>query len=249
MNLTTRHSSAALIALLLCVFTDTARAWVIPVEDATRWLEMYYMLRYRVIPLTQQIQRTLEHVKNAAQGLGDGNLVEDILLAHRRLTSDLRSISYSVDTVTAQFRAVFPDDQAAAHVDPADVPALRSGWDNEIHQSSLAAARAQSALSTVERNTASAQSILERSKATAGAAGDEGSRLAKLQALVQMLGVINSDLTTLATTIATTERVNASIAAAGASDEELEAAQAERMLRDYDKSEPIPDVDPGLFHW
>lgn len=221
---------------------------VIPVEDLARFEAMRLML-VNVATITQQVGNVLAHVQNAAASLGGGNLVDDILLGHRRLTADLAAISYSTDTVTQQFRSVFPDQEAAKQISPSDAAELRTVWDRELHQSALAASRAQSALSTVERNTKSAQTILERSMATTGGAGDEGSRLAKLQALVQMLGVINSDLTTLATTIATTERVNASVAAAGASDEELEAAKAERMLRDYAKDDPIPEIDPRVLSW
>ena len=89
--------------------------------------------------------------------------------------------------------------------------------------------------------------ILERSKATTGGTSDEGSQLAKLQALVQMLGIINSDLTTLATTLATSERINADVAAAEASDQDLEAAKAQRMLRDFNTHQPIPEIDPRLL--
>ena len=51
-------------------------------------------------------------------------------------------------------------------------------------------------MSTIDRNTRSVSAILERSKTSTE--DDRGSQLAKLQAVVQMLGVLNSDLTTLA---------------------------------------------------
>ena len=149
-------------------------------------------------------------------------------------------------TVTTQFRAVFPSEEAARNVAPQDVDAVRQGWDRELHQSALAASRAQSALTTIERNTSSARDILERSKESSGSA-DEGSRLAKLQALVQMLGVINSDMTTLATAIAASERVTADTAAAEVSDESLDEARAERMMRDYTTQEPIPQLEAPVL--
>jgi hypothetical protein len=249
MKLTTRQWFGAALALALCARSGPAPAAiiVIPVFDVNRWWEMYLMLR-DVQRVTDQVFAAMTRLQNAAASLGGGNLVDDILLAQRRLTGDINAISYSVETVTTEFETVFPTSEAAQHISPSDAVALRQSWDREIHQSGLAAARAQSALSTVERNTASTQLILERSKATTGGTNDEGSQLAKLQAVVQMLGVINSDLTTLATTIATTERVNASIAAGDSSDEELERARAERMMRDYAGPSAIPDITGPFEH-
>jgi hypothetical protein len=207
---------------------------------------MYEMLK-DVERVTGSLFSGLQHLQNAATSLGDGNLVDDILLGQRRLTADISAISYNIETVTTQFEQVFPNQAQAANISPTEASVLRGSWDQEIHQSGLAASRSQSALATLERNTASAQAILERSKATTGGTNDEGSQLAKLQALVQMLGVINSDLTTLATTIAVTERVNASVAAAETSDEELERARAERMMRDYATPSGIPEIEGPSF--
>jgi conjugal transfer/entry exclusion protein len=218
----------------------------VPVIDLSRWLKMYLMLE-DVKHLTEQVSASLTHLQNAAATLGGGNLVDDILIGQRYLTADLHSISYSIDTVTTQFETVFPSQQAAADIAPSDVEALRSNWDGEIQESGLAAARAQSALSRIETNTQSAIAVLERSQATTGGTSDEGSQLAKLQALVQMLGIINSDLTTLATTLAASERVNADVAASEASDQDLETAKAERMLRDFAAPQTIPEIDPRLL--
>jgi hypothetical protein len=244
MQFTRRFCLGALCSLAIHT-PHSARAWVIPVEDATRFESMRQML-IDVATITSQIDAALTHVRNASASLGGGNLVDDILIAHRNLTGDLRSISYSIETVSTQFKTVFPDQESASHVSPADAAQLRRGWDQELHQSGLAAARAQSSLSRIEGNSRSAVAILERSKASVGDDG-EGSRLAKLQALVQMLGVINSDLTTLSTTIATTERVNADSAAAAASAETLEAARLDRMMRGHAKDEPIPPVQTDIL--
>jgi hypothetical protein len=239
---------ASAIAVALCARAQPADAFlpVIPVEDLGRLAATAKMIA-DAVRVTTQISGALTHIQNAAIGLGGGNLVDDILIGHRNLTDDLHSISYSIETISTQFGAVFPTREAASHVSPSDAAQLRNNWDQELHQSALAASRAQSSLSRMEDNSRSAVTILERSKATAGSDG-EGSRLAKLQALVQMLGVVNSDLTTLGTTIATTERVNADAAAADVSDESLEAARAERMMRDYAKEEPIPDVQLDILH-
>jgi conjugal transfer/entry exclusion protein len=243
--MTKRQLLGAVFALTITLQPQPTRAQV-PVFDFTRWLKMFKMLE-DAQQLTNQVSASLTHVKNAAETLGHGNLLDDILISQRYLTSDVQAISYSIDTVTSQFQAMFPSQEAAAHVAPADVATVRSNWGQELQQSGLAAARAQSALSRIDSNTKSAMDILERSKATTGGTSDEGSRLAKLQALVQMLGIINSDLTTLATTLAASERINADVAAAEASDEDLEAAKAQRMLRGFNTHQPIPEIDPRLL--
>lgn len=243
MRVTRRHLLEALC--VVAVSQPRSSAAQIPVFDGSRWIAMFWMLK-DVEQLTTSIWGALTQVQNAAVGLGGGNLVDDILIGHRNLTADLDAINYSVETITTQFKAVFPTEEAAQNISPSDANELRSGWNREIHQSALAASRAQTALSRIEENSRSAVNILERSKTSVDDSG-EGSRLAKLQALVQMLGIINSDLTTLASTIATTERVNASVAAAEVSDEALEDARAERMMRDYGTTAPIPEIQMDLL--
>jgi conjugal transfer/entry exclusion protein len=239
MPVITRRLCIGTLSALALVLPRSVGAVGIPVVDASRWLTTSKMIQ-DIIQLTTQISNTLQQVKNAAVGLGRGNLLDDILIAERNLTADLHSISYSMATISTQFHQVFPDREAARHVSPDDASRVRSGWDQELHQSALAASRAQSSLSRIEDNSRAAVALLEASKASVDS--DEGSRLAKLQVLVKMLGIINSDLTTLSTTIATTERLNADDAAAQASDQELEAARVDRMTHDYAKEENIPDL-------
>jgi hypothetical protein len=247
MDLDKRQWLGAALALAVLARPEPARALPpIPVVDVARWWDMFYMLQ-NVARMTQQVQASLTHIQNAASSLGGGNLVDDILIGHRYLTADIRSIGYSMDTVTRQFETLFPSQEKAPSVAPADVPAVRGSWDQEIQQSGLAAARAQTALSRMDTNTRSAIDILERSQATTGGTSDEGSQLAKLQALVQMLGIINSDVATLATTLAASERVNADVAAAEASDQDLADQQAQRMLRDFTAPQPIPEIDPRIL--
>lgn len=244
MKFTRRHWVAASLAIA-AVRPSPAAAIVIPVYDPGRFLEMAGLL-VQVAELTQTLTNGLTQLQNSARALGRGNLVDAILIGHRDITSDLRSISYRMETVSSQFRRVFPDEQAVQNTPSSDVAELRSGWNQEIHHSALAASRAQSALSTIEQNTTSANAILDASKTTTQ--NDEGSQLAKLQAVVQMLGVINSDLTTLASTIATTERVNTSLAATEASEHDVATDQARRMMRGYSESpRRIERVDPRLL--
>jgi len=244
MKLTRRHWVAASV-FLAAVRPRAASAIVIPVYDPGRFIEMVALLG-QVAQLTETLRNGLTQLENSARALGRGNLLDAILIGHRDITSDLRSISYRMETVSSQFRRVFPNDQAVQNTPASDIAELRSGWNQEIHHSALAASRAQTALASIERNSTSANAILDASKTTTQ--NDEGSALAKLQAVVQMLGVINSDLTTLATTIATTERVNTSLAATEAAEHDVASDQARRMMRGYSASpRRIERVDSRLL--
>src|SRR3954469_17937248 len=112
MQWTKRQLLGAALALTITIQPEPARGQL-PVFDVTRWGKMYLMLQ-DMKHLTDQVSASLTHVKNAAESIARGNLLDNILIAQRYLTSDLHAISYSIDTVTSQFEAVFPSQEAAA---------------------------------------------------------------------------------------------------------------------------------------
>lgn len=231
------------VASLLILWSLASRAkaqllpFPIPVLDASRVAQLVEQLR-QMAQLYSQLSTGLNALENAAKRLGGGRLVDDILLGHYSLAGDLQTIGYHLETVNRQFERVFPTEEAVRNTRPSDVAELSRGWDREIDQSSLAAARAQTTLSTIETNTRSVQAILERSQRAEQ--GDQGSQLAKLQALVQMIGVLNSDIGTLAATLATTERVNAALAGSEVSEARITAERRRRLLRGHGRRSRAP---------
>jgi len=167
MKLTRRHWVAASV-FLAAVRPRAASAIVIPVYDPGRFIEMVALLG-QVAQLTETLRNGLTQLENSARALGRGNLLDAILIGHRDITSDLRSISYRMETVSSQFRRVFPNDQAVQNTPASDIAELRSGWNQEIHHSALAASRAQTALASIERNSTSANAILDETAPRFGA--------------------------------------------------------------------------------
>jgi hypothetical protein len=198
-----------------------------------------------MIQIGKNLEAQLTALRQAAQQLGHGNLLDDIVLGERLIRSNTQQISYSIDTVSRQYHRVFPNETAIKDTSSADRAAVGRGWQNELHQSALAAERSQTTLARLDSNTRAAQSLLERSQAS-GEPG-QGSQLAALQAVVQMLGVINSDTATLATSIAATERVNTLATTGQVTDDAGVAERRRQLLQRYDRNESIPDVDSRVL--
>lgn len=212
----------------------------IPVFDYARFVEMIEVLKQMEAVYTQ-LRSGMQALEDATKFLGRGYVVDDILLGHQLITQNVRTIGYRIETVSRQFEALFPDEEAVQNTDPADLANVTRDWDEEIHQSALAASRAQSVLSRIERNTAWAEESLQQSQLATRE--DRGSLVAKLQAMLHLIGVVNSDLNALATTLAATERVNTGIAAAAASESELSLLRRRNFVSRYARE---PSTIPAL---
>ena len=224
----------------LVTFGRPAAAWVIPVEDVGRFVEMIEQLRQAANLLTQ-LERGVGALQNAAQRLTDlPQSAEEALRYYRSLTSDLRTIGYRIDTIKRQYERVFPDEAAIKNTSPRDVNQLSESWDREVYLSSLAAQRSQSSLKSIESNTRTTTELLERSNGSSSA-------VAQLQVLVRMIEVINSDLEQLSVTLAATERVNSSLAALDASSRDVVAERQRRFLEDYAPPAPAEGISPDFL--
>lgn len=217
---------SALAAVLL---TRRAKALIpaIPVYDPGRFVAMLEALD-RASDVFDQLSAGAGLLESAAHRLPtSARSVEDVMLSVRSLTSDVNAIGYRIDTVTRQYKALFPDEAAVRNTEPREMAELTQGWERELHLSSLAAQRSQTTLSRVDSNTRAARDVL------ASSAG-QSSAVAQLQALVQMIEIINRDLVELSTTLNATERVNSSLAATEVSSREVIAERERRLLEAYD---------------
>jgi hypothetical protein len=194
-----------------------------------------------MIQIGKNLEGQLDALKQAAQGLGRGNLLDNIVLTERVIRSNTQQIGYSISTVSRQFERVFPNEAAIKDTSAADRAVVGRGWQNELDQAALAAERSQTTLSRIDSNTRTAQSLLDRSQSSSDPG--QGSQLAALQAVVQMLAVINSDVATLATSIAATERVNTLATTGEVSDEAGAAERRRQLFENYNRRDPIPEVD------
>lgn len=233
MTLTKRQLVGVLALGVL--FARPAKAQI-PVYDPSRFVAMIKQLRAAADVLTQ-ISAGADLLEDAARRLPTSvRSVDDILLGVRSLTSDVNAIGYRIETVTRQYNALFPDEAAIRDTDPRDAAELGERWDREVHLSSLAAARSQTSLSRIDTNTRAARDVLSQSST-------EGSAVAQLQALVQMIQIINSDLASLSTTLAATGRVDSTLAATEASSREMAAERQRRLLEGYDTPPATEGID------
>ena len=153
-------------------------------------------------------------------------LITDTQLSYNELVNGVNSIGYTLQGVNADFKTTFPTDFSKTAI--ADFDAHYNQWQSQIWSSTLVAARAQSVLSTLRHNANSAASIMASSASAKG-------EVAQLQAVVQMLGVMQSQSNSLIMSLATTGRVIATTASVSASERQLAREKKKRSLQDYTK--------------
>jgi conjugal transfer/entry exclusion protein len=162
------------------------------------------------------------------------DLVDDLSLGYDALTSGIQSVGYTLASVNARFQKEFPSN--LSKVPFAQFDGLYGQWQNEILAASQVAERAQTTLSRLASDAASAHAVLAHSAAAAGEVG-------QLQSVVQMLGLMQSQNGTLIQTLATTGRVLASTAASSASERQLSREKKKRNLANYtSRGSPVPPM-------
>ena len=146
-------------------------------------------------------------------------------ITYAALSQDISALGFALSDVNSRFDTVFPKDKAAwsgAHY--ADYDNYYAGWNAEITGSAKLAARAQSAVLTVESNNQTVADILSQSNAANG-------EIRQLQLINQQLALIHARLGDLVQNIATLGRITANMAASSAS-EKLLLREAKLRRRD-----------------
>ncbi len=151
-------------------------------------------------------------------------VINNTYLDYNRLTSDVNSIGYTLESVNRDFQRAFPTDFSSTPMSQVD--SLYGKWQDDIWSSTIVAARAQSVLSTLRDNANQAAAILSSSQSAQGTVG-------QLQAVVQMLGLMQSQTNSLIQSLATTGRVLTTQASTGASERQLSREKKKRNLAGY----------------
>lgn len=206
----------------------TAHGYVLPVVDVAKFTAFLAQLE-EMDRLYRQGREVLNHIKSSGERLKGTTLTPDPLRLTERLVGDVNGVGFRLATVSHQFDTVFPSEQAIADTDPRDFEKMSEQWDAELQQTTLVAARAQATASQLEESARATESIVRASEQGLG----EGSKLAALQALVKMLGVVNRDMGLLASTISASQRVNASIAALSTSEQVSAEQKHEYRMQGY----------------
>lgn len=237
----TWFSRWGLLVAVACVLTHSGQSAAFSVFDYSRFVAMYQQLQ-EVGRLVTQVRTSERLIRNSATRLRSGQILQDPLYGIQRLAADVRIIGYRFDTISQQYHHLFPDEQAVRNTTPEEVQLMASSWDTEIQQSALVAARAQTTVSQLDSSARASEALL--AAAQNATEDDQGSKLAALQALVKMLAVVNDDLGRLGSVLASTERVNAALAATEGASERAVEERHRRLKESYlEGTGSVPEVD------
>jgi conjugal transfer/entry exclusion protein len=153
-------------------------------------------------------------------------LLIDAQPGYDALVEDVESIGYRLDSVNRGFRKVFPSTTDLKSVRYADLDPLVGRWQDEIQASALVAARAQSNITWLKQRSDEAANILSRSASADG-------QIAQLQAVVQMLVVMQAQTVGMAQSIDAAGRVTTNMAATSAAEKQLSRERKRRNLANY----------------
>jgi conjugal transfer/entry exclusion protein len=189
------------------------------ISTVTTLVEQLNTLRTQITLIRTMLSRL-----NGQSFTDVSRLLADSELAYSTLMGSVRAIGHTVAAVNRDFNTVFPSD--LSHAKNSDFDPLVAGWQTEILGSSLVAARAQTSLATLSKNTTEASAILTRSGAATG-------QVAQLQAIVQMLAVIQGQTNLLVQALDTAGRVTTDMAASSAAERILSREKKRRNLQNY----------------
>jgi conjugal transfer/entry exclusion protein len=204
-------------------------------SDAALIAQLIFQEKQAVAELTQiiqalqgQTQLLAQFLKGQPQGELDyvGSLLQGTERNYTALIGNLQSIGYTISAVNGDYETTFPNTTALQAMRSSEFPTVQSGYENEILASSEIAARSQASLSDTEVLTDLAKQILSYVGTTDSAVG-------QLQLILQMLGVVQTQMTVLVQNLATTGRAMADTGAAAASERQLATERIHRNRADY----------------
>jgi conjugal transfer/entry exclusion protein len=150
------------------------------------------------------------------------------------LTGNVASIDYTLQSVSGQFQALYDGRYAGMPIGRFD--ALYGRWEDQVLEAAQVAARSQAVLSMLHDNATEAAAILASSQASGG-------QVAQLQAVVQMLGLMQAQNGAVIQSLATTGRVLTSEAARSAAEGQLSREKKRRHLAGYRyRGTPVPTM-------
>jgi conjugal transfer/entry exclusion protein len=141
------------------------------------------------------------------------------------LSGDVASMGYTMQSVNSQFLTLYGG-SGYATLPLTQFDALYGQWENEVLSSAQVAARSQATLSTLAGTATQAAAILSLSQ------GSDG-QVAQMQAIVQMLGLMQSQNGAVIQALTTTGRVLTSSAARTAAERQLSREKKRRHLLNY----------------
>lgn len=236
--------------LLAAIVAAAQRLWSPTVAQADIWggdvavltgiLTQSVATVFQLISAIATLKQQLDAMNTMLSKL-DSASFDDVLalinstdFSYTQLTGDIASIGYTLQSVNAQFRSVYASDYTKTSFSQFD--SLYGRWQDEILASTQVAARSQATLSTLQSNATEAAAILAKSSASDG-------QVAQMQAIVQMLGLMQSQNNSVLQSLAATGRVLTSAAATSASERQLSREKKRRHLAGYtNRGAPVPPM-------
>lgn len=143
------------------------------------------------------------------------------------ITGQVNAIRYSIAEVNTDFDRLFPRNRKGWRGTSADQANARfDEWNSEITGASLVAMRAQTRLADVQQLNSQATMVLASSR---GADGE----VRQLQALNQMLAIVQTQMSTLIQLLSTGSRVSADLAASSAGEKMMVREAKSRRRENY----------------
>jgi P-type conjugative transfer protein TrbJ len=195
-----------------------------------------------VIQTANEVKMMTTMLKQVASGSFPALLqfVNTANATYNSLTTGVRSMSYQMARIDAEYNKLFPNGAPAAGTSVAQHKAQYLAWNQEVVGAAQVAARQQTALATLDSQASQTQSVLKQSQSASG-------EVELLQLIAQMIGITNSELVVLNQTFATTGRVLTDMAAQGASERQMSLGKSDDARSGYtDKgpSVPVPSTLP-----
>jgi P-type conjugative transfer protein TrbJ len=168
------------------------------------------------------------------------SLINTARYTYNSLTWSVKSMSYQMAHIDAEFGALYPSGPPPTGTPVAAHRAQYDAWNEEVVGASQVASRQQTNLSNLDAQAAQTQSILSQAQAGSGV-------VQELQLVAQLIGITNSELIVLNQTLATTGRVLTDLSAQAASEKQLSLGKSDDARAGYtDKGTPnvVPSTMP-----
>jgi len=210
------------VAVLLAILTQS-------ISQATSLVNL-------VLQTANQVRMMTTLLRQAASGSFPAliALINTARYTYNSLTWGVRSMSYQLARIDAEYNSLFPSGPPPTGAPVAQHRAQYEAWNQEVVGASQVAARQQTSLSNLDSQAAQTQTVLSQAQAGSGV-------VEELQLIAQMIGITNSELIVLNQTLSTTGRVLTDLAAQGASEKQLSLGKSDDARAGYtDKGIPVP---------
>jgi P-type conjugative transfer protein TrbJ len=142
------------------------------------------------------------------------------------LDRDITYLGYKLESIGDEHKKVFPTADSYSSMPTGDFSKRAQTWHEALRESSAIAMRAQTSVRTLEQRAQTQEQILSSSQSAQGVVG-------QLQAVVNSLALLHTDLTAIEENLAAGQRVTATWAGVHVSERELAQERTKRMMEGY----------------